>query len=174
MTKLSSIRALSIVASSVLGLAVLSIGTVSAAPLANTVFSTTVEKTNVITKVRSRRSRRRNRNLFLGLGAAAFAGAVIANNNRYYAALRVRYYTPPVRYYTPRVRYSGGSGYRAWSPGWYRYCQARFRSFNPNTGYYRSYNNGLQFCYLHTSFVAVLGSCRNDNGQHCYAGRFLV
>jgi BA14K-like protein len=131
-----------IIASSVFGIFMLTTGGTLAAPVANTVVSGSVLETSVLTQVRHRRRIRRSRsrrhsrrNLFLGLGAGALIGGAIANQNNYYSP-------PP-----PRVRYRGGSGYRAWSPGWYRYCRARFRSFNPRTGYYMSYNYGLQFCY---------------------------
>jgi len=32
------------------------------------------------------------------------------------------------------------------SPAWYQYCAAKYKSFNPNTGMYLSYNHGWQYC----------------------------
>jgi len=142
---MAKVSTLAIMASSVFGLFMLTAGGAAAAPLTNTMVSASVERPNVVTQVRHRRRlrrrrrhrhHRRNRNLLLGLGAGALIGGAIANQNYYYAP------PPP-----PRVRYRGGSGYPAWSPGWYRYCRARFRSFNPRTGYYMSYRHGPQFCY---------------------------
>lgn len=44
-----------------------------------------------------------------------------------------------------RSNYDGGY-YRAWSPEWYRYCQNRYRSFNPRTGYFLGYDGEYHFC----------------------------
>jgi len=142
MIDIAKIPVIGIMASSVFGLFMLTAGGALAAPVANTVVSGSVLETKSVTQVRHRRRarrrsrRHRRRNLIIGLGAGALIGAAIAGQNNYYAP------PPP-----PRVRYRGGSGYRPWSPGWYRYCRARFRSFNPRTGYYMSYNYGPQFCY---------------------------
>jgi hypothetical protein len=35
---------------------------------------------------------------------------------------------------------------RPWTKAWYRYCAKRYRSFNPRTGYYRTYRGRLVFC----------------------------
>jgi hypothetical protein len=35
---------------------------------------------------------------------------------------------------------------RAWSPGWFQYCQARYRSFNPRTGTFVGTDGRLHFC----------------------------
>ncbi|PTW58830.1 BA14K-like protein [Breoghania corrubedonensis] len=41
--------------------------------------------------------------------------------------------------------YDGGR-YPAWSDGWYRYCESRYRSFNPRTGYFLGYDGQYHFC----------------------------
>ena len=50
----------------------------------------------------------------------------------------------PQRYYAPAPRYR----YRpaAWTPEWYAYCSRKYRSFNPDTGYFRTYSGNYKFC----------------------------
>ncbi|MDQ0316567.1 BA14K family protein [Amorphus orientalis] len=42
------------------------------------------------------------------------------------------------------------TGYRGrpapWSPAWYAYCDARYRSFNPDTGMFVGYDGRYHFC----------------------------
>jgi len=33
-----------------------------------------------------------------------------------------------------------------WTSGWYRYCSAKYRSFNPRTGYFVGYDGRHHFC----------------------------
>lgn len=33
-----------------------------------------------------------------------------------------------------------------WTPQWYAYCARKYRSFNPNTGYYLAYSGRYRFC----------------------------
>lgn len=40
----------------------------------------------------------------------------------------------------------GGPGLRPWSPEWYDYCSRRYRSFNPNTGYFVANGGNRVFC----------------------------
>lgn len=63
----------------------------------------------------------------LGLAAGALIGSAL---------------TQPYYYAAPPVRYS----YVAWSPEWYSYCASKYRSFNPNTGYYLAYSGKYRFC----------------------------
>ena len=37
-------------------------------------------------------------------------------------------------------------GYEPWTPAWYDYCRSRYRSFNPNTGYFTTYSGRQKFC----------------------------
>lgn len=34
----------------------------------------------------------------------------------------------------------------AWSDEWYQYCAERYRSFNPDTGYYKTYSGRFRLC----------------------------
>lgn len=79
-----------------------------------------------------RRYYRRNNN-----GAAVAAGiiglgvgAAIANSAR-------------PRYYEPAPVYGG---YSRGSSAWYRYCAARYRSFDPASGTYQPYNGPRRLC----------------------------
>ena len=56
---------------------------------------------------------------------------------------------PPANYYPPAPypgRVSQTVGYQPWSPAWYQYCSARYRSFNPSTGTYTTYQGEQRFC----------------------------
>jgi hypothetical protein len=37
-------------------------------------------------------------------------------------------------------------GYQPWTPEWFAYCRAKYRSFNPSTGYYLGYDGVYHFC----------------------------
>lgn len=48
-------------------------------------------------------------------------------------------------------RYDGGRAYRAaaptpGTPEWYDYCSAKYRSFKPETGYYKGYDGKFHLC----------------------------
>lgn len=66
----------------------------------------------------------------IGLATGAIIGGAIASQNR-----------PVVIYEHHRP-----ARIRPWSGRWYRYCAARYRSFDPRTGYYRGYDGRLHFC----------------------------
>ncbi|WP_342642313.1 BA14K family protein [Rhodoligotrophos ferricapiens] len=66
--------------------------------------------------------------LGLGLGAAALATAPVYGYG-----------------YGYRTAYVGG-GLQPWTPAWYRYCSSRYRSFDPNTGYFVTYSGRQAFC----------------------------
>ncbi|SDR35528.1 BA14K family protein [Pseudovibrio sp. Tun.PSC04-5.I4] len=56
-------------------------------------------------------------------------------------------YRPPVVAYQPAPVYQARAAAPApWSPAWYAYCTSKFRSFNPNTGTYRTYSGHNRFC----------------------------
>lgn len=38
------------------------------------------------------------------------------------------------------------AAYAPWSPEWYRYCDNKYRSFNPRTGYFLGYDGEYHFC----------------------------
>lgn len=90
-------------------------------------------------------------NFLLGAAAGAAGLAILGNARRnrqprYYQPRPVRrYYRPaPRRYYRPAAprRYAPS----AWSNAWYQYCGSKYRSFNPNTGYYTTYSGYQKFC----------------------------
>lgn len=85
--------------------------------------------------VRHHNRRGNNDGLAIGLGIAAGALAlgVIANSQRNY---RVQ----------PQPHVTRSSGMAPWSPGWYRYCDQKYRSFNASTGTYRGYDGYDHFC----------------------------
>lgn len=74
-----------------------------------------------------------------GLAAGAIIGSALSRP-RYVAP---RYYAPPPAYYpAPVVTYRPAP----WTPAWYNYCHAKYRSFNPNTGYFLAYSGQYKFC----------------------------
>ncbi len=83
------------------------------------------------------RAASKTENFLLGTLVGVAATAVIvsaakAEKKRRKARRRAR----RVRYYHPEP----------WTPEWYDYCSARYRSFNPDTGYYRTYSGRYRFC----------------------------
>jgi hypothetical protein len=78
-----------------------------------------------------------------GFAAGAILGSALSQP-RYY------YYREPVYVAPPPVVYGPAPVYRAyaepWTPEWYAYCDARYRSFDPGTGYFRGYDNQYHFC----------------------------
>lgn len=90
----------------------------------------------------------------LGIIGGALIGSAIANskNQPRYVAPRQTYnpnHFPqaPRRVYKQQkvVTYDGGS-LEPWSRGWYQYCDAKYRSFNPQKGTYRGYDGLDHFC----------------------------
>ncbi|WP_244318536.1 BA14K family protein [Roseibium hamelinense] len=77
-----------------------------------------------------------------GFVAGAIVGSAISGP-RYVAPAPNYYYAPRRRYVAPAPVY-----YRAqpWTPAWYQYCSAKYRSFNPRTGYYLAYSGQYRFC----------------------------
>jgi hypothetical protein len=98
----------------------------------------------------------------LGLAAGAIIGGAIVDSNNNYN--RRVYIDPPRTYYPPQPTYYpaptyvappprpyyprnvGYGGYEPWSPGWYQYCESRYRSFDPSTGTFRGYDGREHFC----------------------------
>ena len=72
-------------------------------------------------------------NFLLGLGAGIVGTAIVAS---------------AIHHEKKRRRYYRRYGYhpRPWTPAWYDYCAAKYRSFNPRTGYYRTYSGRYRFC----------------------------
>ena len=76
-------------------------------------------------------------NFIFGLMAGAATTAIIASaiHKKKKRKLR-RQYRRAYYGYRPRP----------WTPEWYDYCMSKYRSFNPETGYYRTYSGRLKFC----------------------------
>ena len=51
---------------------------------------------------------------------------------------------PQVVYRQPVVVHGGA--YAPWTPAWYSSCSQRYRSFNPNTGYWLHVSGQYRFC----------------------------
>jgi hypothetical protein len=122
-----------------------------------------------------RRHHRINRNAdalvagAIGLAAGAIIIGALSEHNRPRRIYRERIYdepiydepvylTPDEDYYPPQpkprvvrrpqVIYSDdyAGDFEPWTRGWYRYCAARYRSFNPQRGTYRGYDGLNHFC----------------------------
>ncbi len=78
-------------------------------------------------------------------GAAAAAGVLgLAAGALIGSALSAPQYVGP-QYVAPppaavRLRYA------PWTPEWYAYCSRKYRSFNPQTGYFLAYSGKYRFC----------------------------
>jgi BA14K-like protein len=122
-----------------------------------------------------RRKHRINRNAdalvagVIGLAAGAIIIGALSEQNRTRRVYRERVYDEPIYdepvyadpdedYYPPQpkprivrrpqVIYSDdyAGGFEPWTRGWYQYCAARYRSFNPKFGTYRGYDGLNHFC----------------------------
>ena len=86
----------------------------------------------------------------LGLATGAIIGGAIASDPgpRYYVDPPADYYAPPPRVvyrtYEPAPVYAGGV--RPWTGPWYRYCEDRYRSFDPRSGTFIGYDGRSHFC----------------------------
>ena len=75
-------------------------------------------------------------NFLLGLAAGVATTAIIASAIHKHEKRKWRRRYRRARYYRPRP----------WTPEWYDYCMSKYRSFDPETGYYRTYSGRLKFC----------------------------
>lgn len=84
-----------------------------------------------------RHGRRGGNGLGVALGAAGLVLGLSA------LAARPSYADP----YYARPAY-GPVGYAPapWSPAWFEYCSSRFRTFSPQTGYYKGFDGEFHFC----------------------------
>jgi hypothetical protein len=85
-------------------------------------------------------------------------GALIADSRRTYAEPvyvdRYHYAPAPVYqrrvYVEPEVRYVRSRDYygslEPWTAEWYRYCEDRYRSFDPDSGTFLGYDGMRHFC----------------------------
>ena len=81
-----------------------------------------------------------------GLAAGAILGSALSQPR--YVAPPPAYYPAPPAYYPAPAPAPAPVIYRPapWSPAWYNYCSRKYRSFNPNTGYFLSYSGQYRFC----------------------------
>lgn len=95
----------------------------------------------------------------IGLAAGLVTGSVIASQPRtvyvepepiYVEPAPRRVYVAPepvyVDDYPPAPRPVYGAGLEPWTPEWYDYCSARYRSFNARSGTYVGYDGRSHFC----------------------------
>ena len=91
--------------------------------------------------------------IILGLTGLAIVGGALANQNR----TLPRHADPNYRhhqrgYYPPAPRRGGdhvitySGSLEPWSPGWFDWCDKRYRSFNRQTGTFRGYDGRDHFC----------------------------
>jgi len=108
--------------------------------------------------------RKRDRGDLIAAGIVGVAvGAIIAgsaakqrnqpNYSSSYDARRVPLNNYNGGYVAPRgtdvVRYNAPTvSYEPWTADWYRWCDARYRSFNPDRGTYRGYDGQDHFCVV--------------------------
>lgn len=83
----------------------------------------------------------------LGIIGGALIGSAIANSNN-----QPRYVAPRPTYNhnvypsAPRKVVTHTGSLEPWTRGWYQYCDAKYRSFNPERGTYRGYDGRDHFC----------------------------
>ena len=76
-------------------------------------------------------------------GAAAIIGGIVGLGIGAAIASQPRYYEPAPRYYRAAPVYGSP---RPWTREWYRYCSARYRSFDPGSGTFQPYHGPRQLC----------------------------
>lgn len=83
----------------------------------------------------------------IGLAGAAILLGAMQNSappTRTYRVAPSPYPPAPARGGPRVITYE--SRLQPWSPEWYRWCDARYRSFNPQTGTFRGYDGLDHFC----------------------------
>ena len=84
----------------------------------------------------------------LGLAAGAIIGSLVARPAYREPVYADRYRQIPTNYgngYYNGPRYVNG-GLEPWSNEWYRYCESRYRSFDPRSGTFVGYDGREHFC----------------------------
>jgi hypothetical protein len=80
----------------------------------------------------------------LGLAAGALVVGLASQPEPVYANPYRQPRPRPVREYPEEAYYAGAL--EPWSPGWYEYCEDRYRSFKPRTGTFTGYDGQEHFC----------------------------
>ena len=85
--------------------------------------------------------------IILGITGAAIIAGALSNSNptTVYETYPAPNAYPPAPSGGPKV-ITYGSSLEPWTRGWYEWCDNRYRSFNPETGTYRGYDNRDHFC----------------------------
>jgi hypothetical protein len=78
-----------------------------------------------------------------GFGVGAILGGALSGPHYYAPGY---YYQPAPRVYYQPAPVVGTYGLAPWTPEWYAYCEDRYRSFNPKTGYFLGYDDQYHFC----------------------------
>ena len=88
--------------------------------------------------------------LILGLTGLAIIGGAIASQNSTLPHTADPNHRRGHDHYRPAPNAPGVITYESslepWSPGWYRWCEANYRSFDPERGTYRGYDGRDHFC----------------------------
>lgn len=88
--------------------------------------------------------------VILGLAGLAIVGGVIASQNRTLPHTADPNHRGGRDHYPPAPNAPGVITYDStlepWSPGWFRWCDARYRSFDPERGTYRGHDGRDHFC----------------------------
>jgi BA14K-like protein len=87
----------------------------------------------------------------IGLAAGALIGSALSQPSYREPIYYDDYYEPrPVRRYYVQRSYEepvyARRSLEPWSREWYRYCQNRYRSFDPGTGTFMGYDGREHFC----------------------------
>ncbi len=72
-----------------------------------------------------------------------------SNSSGYHGGHHTNHYRPHVYYgwsHGPQYQTTYYGNPVPWSSGWYRYCSAKYRSFNPSTGHFVGYDGRHHFC----------------------------
>lgn len=85
----------------------------------------------------------------LGIAGLAIVGGVLAHQNRTLPHTadpnyRARNHYPPAPRSPNVITYE--SSLEPWTPAWFRWCDKRYRSFNPERGTFRGYDGRDHFC----------------------------
>ena len=78
-----------------------------------------------------------------GFGVGAILGGALSGPHYYAPGY---YYQPAPRVYYQTAPVVGTYGLAPWTPEWYAYCESRYRSFSPKTGYFLGYDGEYHFC----------------------------
>ena len=89
----------------------------------------------------------------IGFAAGAILGGALSQpryGHGYYGGGYGGYYEPDVVYVEPAPVYVQPApvyyALEPWTPEWYAYCEDKYRSFNPSTGYFKGYDGRYHLC----------------------------